>query len=110
MQVLSTVPDPRDPRGVRYPLSALLAVAVCAVLAGASSFAAITDWLHDLDEQARDRLGFDHGVPVGTTVWRLLTRLDDVRFPLRTGHPEPRQWSGEGWPGAMSIEVPRAVP
>ncbi|MEU8164912.1 transposase family protein [Micromonospora sp. NPDC049004] len=62
---------------MRYSLSGLLAVAVCAVLAGASSFAAITDWLHDLDEQARDRLGFDHGVPVGTTVWRLLTRLDD---------------------------------
>lgn len=29
-----------------------------AVLAGASSFAAITDWLHDLDEQSRSRLGF----------------------------------------------------
>ncbi len=77
LHALSAVPDPRDPRGVRYPLSGLLAVAVCAVLAGASSFAAITDWLHDLDEPARDRLGFDHGVPVGTTVWRLLTRLDD---------------------------------
>ncbi|WP_026254856.1 transposase family protein [Salinispora arenicola] len=77
LHALSAVPDPRDPRGVRYPLSGLLAVAVCAVLAGASSFAAITDWLHDLDAQARDRLGFDRGVPVGTTVWRLLTRLDD---------------------------------
>ncbi|WP_238324152.1 transposase family protein [Salinispora pacifica] len=62
---------------MRYPLSGLLAVAVCAVLAGASSFAAITDWLHDLDAQARDRLGFDRGVPMGTTVWRLLTRLND---------------------------------
>ncbi|WP_018217252.1 ISAs1 family transposase [Salinispora vitiensis] len=50
---------------------------MCAVLAGASSFAAITDWLHDLDAQARDQLGFDRGVPVGTTVWRLLTHLDD---------------------------------
>ncbi|MGW3607481.1 transposase family protein [Micromonospora sp. NPDC005161] len=62
---------------MRYPLSGLLAVAVCAVLAGASSFAAITDWLHDLDEQARDRPGFSRQVPAGTTVWRLLTRLDD---------------------------------
>lgn len=34
----------------------------------------------------------------------------DVRFPLRTGHPETRQWSGEGCPDAPSIEVPRAVP
>ncbi|MGI5185510.1 ISAs1 family transposase [Dactylosporangium sp. CA-152071] len=76
LHALAAVPDPRDPRGVRYPLTALLAVAVCAVLGGASSFAAITDWLHDLDEQAKARLGFTRGSPVGTTVWRLLTRLD----------------------------------
>jgi predicted transposase YbfD/YdcC len=76
LAVLAKVPDPRDPRGIRYPLSAVLAVAVCAVMAGASSFAAITDWLHDLDEHARTRLGFTDVVPVGTTVWRLLIRLD----------------------------------
>ncbi|QSB14664.1 hypothetical protein JQS43_24920 [Natronosporangium hydrolyticum] len=35
----------------------LLAVAVCAVLAGASSFAAIADWAADLDPPARRRLG-----------------------------------------------------
>jgi hypothetical protein len=77
LHALAAVPDPRDPRGVRYPLTSLLAVAVCAVPAGASSFAAITDWLHDLDEHAQDRLGFTRGIPVGSTVWRLLTRLDD---------------------------------
>ncbi|MFC8845817.1 MULTISPECIES: ISAs1 family transposase [unclassified Micromonospora] len=78
LRALAAVPDPRDPRGVCYPLTGLLAVAVCAVMAGASSFAAITDWLHDLDEQAQRRLGFPAGVPVGSTVWRLLTRLDDA--------------------------------
>ncbi|MFD7657882.1 ISAs1 family transposase [Actinosynnema sp. NPDC059797] len=72
---LAKVPDPRDPRGIRYPLSALLMIAVCAVLAGASSFAAISDWLQDLDRHARDRLGFDR-IPSATTIWRLLTRLD----------------------------------
>ncbi|WP_063746518.1 DDE transposase family protein [Catenuloplanes japonicus] len=45
-------------------------------MAGASSFAAITDWLHDLDEHARTRLGFTDDVPAGTTIWRLLIRLD----------------------------------
>jgi predicted transposase YbfD/YdcC len=57
-------------------LAAVLSVAVCAVMAGASSFAAITDWLHDLDDHARTRLGFADGVPAGTTMWRLLIRLD----------------------------------
>lgn len=47
---LATVPDPRSPRGLRYPLAGLLSVAVCAVLAGASSVTAIADWLHDLDD------------------------------------------------------------
>jgi predicted transposase YbfD/YdcC len=76
LNALTKVSDPRDPRGIRYPLSAVLAVAVCAVMAGASSFAAISDWLHDLDEHGRTRLGFGDVVPAGTTVWRLLIRLD----------------------------------
>jgi hypothetical protein len=38
------VPDPRDPRGVRHPLTSLLLAAVAAVLAGARSFAAIGEW------------------------------------------------------------------
>jgi len=38
LDLLATVPDPRDRRGVRYPLAGVLAVAVTAVLAGARSF------------------------------------------------------------------------
>jgi len=76
LQALSAVPDPRCPRGLRYLLAGLLAVAVCAVMAGASSFSAIADWLHDLDNIARARLGFIRGVPATSTMWRLLTRLD----------------------------------
>ncbi|ONI91907.1 hypothetical protein ALI22I_06440 [Saccharothrix sp. ALI-22-I] len=42
--VLSSVPDPRKPRGRRYPLAAVIAVAMCAVLAGAKGFTAIGQW------------------------------------------------------------------
>jgi predicted transposase YbfD/YdcC len=76
LHALAAVPDPRSPRGLRYPLTGLLAVAVCAVMAGASSVAAIADWLHDLDDIARARLGFRRGAPATTTMWRLLIRLD----------------------------------
>jgi DDE_Tnp_1-associated len=41
LDLLATVPDPRDPRGVRHRLAGMLAVAVTAALAGARSFAAI---------------------------------------------------------------------
>jgi hypothetical protein len=74
LQALTAVPDPRSPRGLRYPLAGLLSVAVCAVMAGASSVTAITDRLHDLDDIAR--LGFLRKVPATTTMWRLLIRLD----------------------------------
>jgi hypothetical protein len=103
LDALTKVPDPRDPRGIRYPLSAVLAVAVCAVMAGASSFAAITDWLHDLDDQARTRIGFSTGVPAATTMWRLLTRLDPALLATvlanwlhtraqQSGAPLPRRY------------------
>ncbi|MGW4825221.1 transposase family protein [Streptomyces sp. NPDC004227] len=42
---LDAVPDPRDRRGRRYPLSALLAAAAAAVSAGARSLAAIGEWI-----------------------------------------------------------------
>ncbi|MFD0585016.1 transposase family protein [Dactylosporangium darangshiense] len=57
LRALAAVPDPRHRRGVRYRLVSLLAVAVCAVLAGATTFAAIGDWAADLDEAARRQLG-----------------------------------------------------
>jgi hypothetical protein len=62
LTALARVPDPRDPRGVRYSLAGLLAVAVCAVLAGAGTFAAITDWAADLDPAA----GSGSGSPAGS--------------------------------------------
>jgi predicted transposase YbfD/YdcC len=76
LEAVAAVPDPRSPRGLRYPLAGLLAVAVCAVMAGASSMTAIADWLHDLDDITRARLGFVRAVPATTTMWRLLIRLD----------------------------------
>ncbi|MFF5053251.1 transposase family protein [Micromonospora sp. NPDC000663] len=76
VEALARVPDLRDPRGIRYPLASVLAVAVCAVMAGASTFAAIGDWVDDLDASAWGRLGFTGRVPVLTTVWRLLVRVD----------------------------------
>ncbi|WP_408057555.1 transposase family protein [Streptomyces chiangmaiensis] len=44
---LGSVPDPRDPRGRRYRLSALLGIMVCAMTgAGHDSFTAIGEWCH----------------------------------------------------------------
>jgi hypothetical protein len=70
----------------------MLAVAVCAVLAGAVTFAAIADWVKDLDSPAWARLGFTGRTPVASTVWRLLVLVDAGALSavlagrLRPGH------------------------
>src|ERR1700737_2235965 len=48
LSVLAAVADPRARRGVRHRL----ALAVCAVLAGARSFTAIAEWAADTDERS----------------------------------------------------------
>lgn len=73
--VLAMVPDPRDPRGVRYPLAGVLAVAVCAVLTGARSFVAIGEWALDLSKDQLDQFGLEHA-PVESTMRKLFARLD----------------------------------
>lgn len=73
---LEVINDPRDPRGRRYPLVSVLAAALCAVLAGACTFAAVADWVRFQDRSVWARLGFTGRVPAATTVWRLLIRLD----------------------------------
>ena len=97
LHALTAVPDPRSPRGLRYPLAGLLAVAVCAVMAGASSMAAIVDWLHALDDITRARLGFLRGVPAMTTMWRLLIRLDaDLLATVLAGWLRARAQATDG--------------
>ncbi|RNI16939.1 transposase family protein [Flexivirga caeni] len=43
VEVFATVPDPRDPRGVRHALPVVLTVAAAAVLAGAKTLVAVDE-------------------------------------------------------------------
>jgi hypothetical protein len=52
LSVLAAVADPWARRGVRHRLAVILALAVCAVLAGARSFTAIAEWAADTDERS----------------------------------------------------------
>ncbi|MEW2275916.1 transposase family protein [Streptomyces griseofuscus] len=82
---LQRVPDPRIRRGRRHPLAYVLALAACAVLAGARSLTAIAEWAADLP---RDRpactgarvLDPEHGLacrpPSEAAFRRVLQRLD----------------------------------
>lgn len=100
LAVLDKVPDPRDPRGVRYPLSGMLAVTVCAVLAGARSFAAIGEWTFDLGVDQLDRLGLDRA-PVESTLRKLFARLDAAALD--------RQLAVLAWTRTRHIEGRRVI-
>jgi predicted transposase YbfD/YdcC len=80
---LAQVPDPRDRRGLRHELVGILAVAVCAVLAGARSFTAIGEWATDAPSQVLRSLGMRPdpltgavAAPDEATVRRVLTAID----------------------------------
>lgn len=74
--VLRSVTDPRARRGVRHRCGAVLAIAVCAVLAGARSYLAIAEWAHDLTPAVRARLGLGRRAPCESTIRRVLQGVD----------------------------------
>ena len=75
---LARVPDPRARRGIRHRLVTVLALAVCAVLAGARSYVAIAEWAHDLTLGVRIRLGLTVGraTPSESAIRRILQKVD----------------------------------
>jgi predicted transposase YbfD/YdcC len=84
-EALAAVPDPRRRRGVRYQFTPLLAAAVCAMLCGARSFAAIVEWIGDLSGPARSTLALTGETPAGSTVWRLLVAVDPTALQTALG-------------------------
>lgn len=79
LAAFASVPDPRRPQGTRFPVPALLALAVTALLANHLSVLAIAEWAAAQPGDLLQRLGFPGGVtPHQSTLHRLFRRLDPV--------------------------------
>ena len=72
---LSGVPDPRARRGVRHQVTTILGLALCAVLAGARSLAAIGEWAANVSPQVLSALGSGGCPPCESTLRRTLQQL-----------------------------------
>lgn len=77
LEVFAQVPDPRRTASVRYPLPAILAMTVAAILSGQQSVLAISEWIARQPLALRASLGFaGETTPHQSTVQRLFATLD----------------------------------
>jgi predicted transposase YbfD/YdcC len=85
LEVLRAVPDPRDPRGIRYPLATLLAIAILAAAAGMRSFAGFATWARTAPVEVLAELGTGLRRPSEKTFRSVLARLDAADLDRRLG-------------------------
>ncbi|WP_269770889.1 transposase family protein [Streptomyces fildesensis] len=113
---MAAVPDPRRPAGRRHPLAFVLALAACAVLAGAKSLAAIAEWVSDAPPAVLTSLGgpvrkpAGPVAPAGATVRRVLQRVDGDDLDAAIGawladrEPKPAQAPDERPMRALAVD------
>jgi DDE_Tnp_1-associated/Transposase DDE domain len=76
LELLAQIPDPRGRHGRRYPLAAMLATVVCAILTGARGYRAMAQWIHNQNAVVWLWLGFRRKPPCANCFRDLLLALD----------------------------------
>ena len=77
LATLHEIPDPRQARGRRHPLAAILALTCVAMLCGSRSYSAIADWGRCYSQKLPRALGFTHDkTPCAATLHHVLRQLD----------------------------------
>ncbi|HMA34428.1 MAG TPA: ISAs1 family transposase [Chloroflexia bacterium] len=102
--LFAAIPDPRTAKGRRFPLPAVLAAVLAALLSNHRSQLAAAEWLADQAPTAQRALGFSptHGTPHQSTINRLLARLEPTYLATAlhqfldppTADPRPRGSQG----------------
>ena len=90
------IPDPRRRQGTRFPLPAILTLAVAAILANHCSLLAIAEWGAAQSDAIKRALGFPKGrTPHYSTLQRLFRRLDPARLATAMASVFDPQTPGE---------------
>src|SRR6266849_3056022 len=85
IEVFSDIADFRQARGKRHPLSAVLALACCAMLCGYRSYSAIAAWGRNYGTDIAHALGFTHNTPCASTLHTIFRCLDHEAFEAKLG-------------------------
>ncbi len=104
LTALSGVPDPRARRGVRHQMPTILAVALCAVLAGARSFTAIGEWAANASQHVLAALGVGACPPSESCVRRTLQNLEGDTLDAMLGQWAAGQAGGGGARRAIAVD------
>lgn len=78
LALLAEIPDPRDRRGIRHPLSAVLGLAVLAMLSGCKTYQAIAQFGRDKGFALAAALGFRRGRTPAKSTYSVVFRALDV--------------------------------
>jgi len=77
IDILAEIKDVRQKKGLRHPLSGMLALACVAILCGYQRVGAIAEWGRNYGEQYAKAFGFEkHGYPAQITWYRVFGKID----------------------------------
>jgi predicted transposase YbfD/YdcC len=99
IEVLGEIPDRRSRRGQRHPLSAMLAMACCAMLCGYRSYSAIAEWGRNYGTGIAQALGFTQNTPCAATLHTLFRQVDRDDLEARLGT----------WAESVVVSIPAAA-
>jgi predicted transposase YbfD/YdcC len=85
IEVFAAIPDFRKPRGKRHPLTAIFALACCAMLCGARSYSAMAEWGRNYGTRIAQALGFTHATPCAATLHTIFRHVDRDEFESHLG-------------------------
>ena len=98
IEVLAEIPDLRSRRGKRHPLSAMLAMACCAMLCGYRSYSALAEWGRNYGTGIAQALGFTPNTPCAATLHTIFRQVDRDDLEARLG----------AWAESVVVSTPAA--
>jgi DDE family transposase len=101
---LAQIPDPRGRQGRRHVFSAMLASVTCAMLQGARSYAAISEWIHGQPSSFWHSLGFRRTPPKLGAFRKLLMAIPAADFEQAI-----REWTTACLGSSISLDQLQAV-